>query len=63
MGSQHETGFLHVIAQKTGGGGRMNFTERARVLDIERHILKTAGGFPYTHYSKKSTEVLKRCAH
>lgn len=66
MGSQHESGFLHVIAQKTGRGkrGRMNFTERACVfLNDKRHILKKRG-FSVPVYSKKNNikstpEVLK----
>ena len=52
MGSQCETGFLHVIAQKTGVGGgkgrrgRMNFTERAHVFSTPNvTFLNTAGGF------------------
>lgn len=61
MGSQRETGFLHVIAQKTGRGikgkgGRQNELYRKSVLDTERHILKNGRRISSPRiYSKKST--------
>lgn len=57
MGSQHKTGFLHVIAQITGAGvrGRMNFTEK----ELEHHILENGWRISLTNYSKNSTEVLQ----
>lgn len=66
MGSQHESGFLHVIAQKTGRGkrGRMNFTERACVfLNDKRHIFEKKEAFlcqlTVKNNIKSTPEVLK----
>lgn len=62
MGSQRETGFLHVIAQKTGEEGRrgrMNFTERAHVFSTPNVTFwKRPEDFLATDYSKNSLKVL-----